>query len=346
MRYSKIFSTMWDNSDFKKLSDRSKLIYIYLCSCEHCNSIGFFKIPYGYISEDTGYSIAESKKSMDELSDSGLIRWCEDLKICKIRKYIKWNLPTQFSEKYIIGMAKNFDELPKNEFDNEFIKETDSFLISINRTKLSDLIKRSITNIQNIENENSINRNESKEMISENFKGNHIQKQEQKQEQEQNILLHDASYETDHHAEVETQNSSIPEIFVQSNDADADPDPEIQTKKQEYYDPDYPALPCKYGKLFHATTTKIEIWKKSYPGIDIKAEFLKMLAWIESNPDRIKTVRGTPRFVNNWLSGEMYKSRLQTGKQSQITIPDGAVHTEDAWNGIDGGNVSINRGNV
>ena len=40
----------------------------------------------------------------------------------------------------------------------------------------------------------------------------------------------------------------------------------------------------------------------AYPTLDVSAECLQAKAWLEANPQRLKTARGLPRFLNAWLS--------------------------------------------
>jgi hypothetical protein len=47
------------------------------------------------------------------------------------------------------------------------------------------------------------------------------------------------------------------------------------------------------------------LWAKFcevYGEVFVRSECAKALLWLECNPSRLKTVRGMPRFLNNWLS--------------------------------------------
>ena len=45
-------------------------------------------------------------------------------------------------------------------------------------------------------------------------------------------------------------------------------------------------------------------WEELYPAVDIIQELRKMKGWLDSNPKKRKTRRGTPSFITNWLSRE------------------------------------------
>jgi len=46
-------------------------------------------------------------------------------------------------------------------------------------------------------------------------------------------------------------------------------------------------------------SSQIKIWAETYPGVDLRAEFLEMKSWLTSNPANRKT--NLPKFINNWL---------------------------------------------
>lgn len=69
-------------------------------------------------------------------------------------------------------------------------------------------------------------------------------------------------------------------------------------------DPSGILLPLKDKTTYNVPLSKIEKWLAAYPAVDVNQELLKMIAWLESNPQRGKTRRGITQFINNWLSKE------------------------------------------
>lgn len=92
MRYGKINEAIWNDEKFQSLTDRSKLLYIYLLSCENCNSIGIFRIGYGAMEDGFGSERAEIKQGMEELQSTGLIGYQNGW--LWFNKYLRWNEPT------------------------------------------------------------------------------------------------------------------------------------------------------------------------------------------------------------------------------------------------------------
>ncbi len=61
-------------------------------------------------------------------------------------------------------------------------------------------------------------------------------------------------------------------------------------------------LKCTKNEDFHIYQKDIDLWVSAYPAVDINQELNKIRAWLLSNPTKIKTKRGMPKFINNWLS--------------------------------------------
>ena len=92
MRYGKISEAIWADDKFQGLTDGSKLLYIYLLSCENCNSVGIFRIGAGMIEDGFGTSRDRIGQNMSELEQCGLIGYQNGW--LWFNKYLKWNEPT------------------------------------------------------------------------------------------------------------------------------------------------------------------------------------------------------------------------------------------------------------
>jgi hypothetical protein len=64
-------------------------------------------------------------------------------------------------------------------------------------------------------------------------------------------------------------------------------------------------------------TAKRTLWSKTYPKVDLKAESLAIIAWWDANPQKRKTKRGVPRFINSWMKRTQENDgKPQTPRQS------------------------------
>jgi hypothetical protein len=59
------------------------------------------------------------------------------------------------------------------------------------------------------------------------------------------------------------------------------------------------------------TETQVAEWAELYPGLDVKAEARKALAWVGATPGRRKTAKGMSRFLVGWLSRAVDSGRGQ-----------------------------------
>ena len=91
MRYGKINNSIWSDEKFQALSDKTKLMYIYLLSCQNCTCIGIFPIGYGAMEDEFGAERDEIKQAVQELIEAGLIGY--ENKWLWFNRYLRWNMP-------------------------------------------------------------------------------------------------------------------------------------------------------------------------------------------------------------------------------------------------------------
>ena len=109
---------------------------------------------------------------------------------------------------------------------------------------------------------------------------------------------------------------AIPDAFEQPS-----PNPELELEPELELDPEEntPQAPapereisiptCKKDVSYPVTDLKIQEWQDSYPDVNVKKQLFKIRQWCIDNQERRKTLRGVPRFVNNWLSREQDKPK-------------------------------------
>ena len=61
-------------------------------------------------------------------------------------------------------------------------------------------------------------------------------------------------------------------------------------------------------KPFNVLQSHFDQFQPLYPAVDVAQELRAMAAWLISNPKNVKTVSGTPRFINSWLSKAQNRS--------------------------------------
>lgn len=81
-------------------------------------------------------------------------------------------------------------------------------------------------------------------------------------------------------------------------------------------------IPLNDKSVYDVPLDKIDIWKTTYPAVDVEQELRKMVAWSHSNPTKRKTRRGVDRFINSWLAREQDRGGSRTTKQQEPTQTD------------------------
>lgn len=325
MRYAKIYDQLWENQDFIGLSIEAKLGYTYLCSCTHCNQIGYFRLPLAYIAADMGIKIDAATRVVKELEAAGFVRYNPDTSRMLICSYLKWNGST--SPKNVQGMADIFDQLPGDDLDAEFVR-------IVERYGIGEFFKRSkrACNI-NVQAGDTVSTGDASnndtvqqpdgypiDTVSVEYL---TQKQEQKQEQEYSSLRSLAP--------------SCDKNAAPSAPTTPQPDPSQDVLL---------VMPCTGagGKTWKVTRGYLDGLRDTYPGIDLMAECRKAKAWLDANPRRLKTYSGMKAFLTSWFSraqnrlGSCLPYSQQRGTSS---LPDSVIHTEDAWAGQKGGKISF-----
>lgn len=79
----------------------------------------------------------------------------------------------------------------------------------------------------------------------------------------------------------------------------------------------------------------VDMWAKTYPAVDVKAELQRMKSWAISNPTNRKTSQGMTRFCDNWLKRE--QDRAGTRGAAPVRRDYSDVKPEDldkewSWN--------------
>ena len=136
--YGKVYSRYWLNKDTGAWCDRTKLLSLYLLTCHHCNLIGCFRLPSGYICADMNWSEATLNAALGELSQQQFILRCEQTGWTLIQNYLKHNgieNPNQAK-----AAAKLLRDVP-----DDFLSKTDLL------AKLTPALQRFSQHINNIE---------------------------------------------------------------------------------------------------------------------------------------------------------------------------------------------------
>ena len=123
-KYGKIETALWHNPKVRGLSESARLLYLYMISCPHGNSLGCFVLPDGYISADLKWDQRQVSKLVNELVAGRLIERSETSSLIRIIGWFGHNT----IENQRVAMAANdtLKTLPNDDVFANLIKELNS----------------------------------------------------------------------------------------------------------------------------------------------------------------------------------------------------------------------------
>jgi hypothetical protein len=92
--------------------------------------------------------------------------------------------------------------------------------------------------------------------------------------------------------------------------------------------PVYCTIITNTGWEYPITTDLVELWKTTFPAVNIEQQLLSMKSWSVTHPKNRKTKGGMLAFVNNWLSKEQNRAGDTRSKQvKRFATETGSLQT-------------------
>lgn len=91
--YGKVFSRIWDSTDFRSMSEDGRALVLYLLTCQHGTIAGVFRVPDGYACEDLQWTAERVSEAFKETLAKGFANRCETTKWVWVCKFLDWNPP-------------------------------------------------------------------------------------------------------------------------------------------------------------------------------------------------------------------------------------------------------------
>ena len=89
--FGKVSGQFWISDDIQSLSDKAKLLALYLLTTGHGNLIGIFRMPTGYISGDLNWDEPSVERAIAELTTSGFLLASDQCQYICIPQFMKHN---------------------------------------------------------------------------------------------------------------------------------------------------------------------------------------------------------------------------------------------------------------
>ena len=89
--YGKISTSIWNSRKFGKVPDDARLLYLYLHTCPHVNSVGCFVLKDGYATADLGWSVERYLEALDSLSKAFLVGFDRGENLVRVVNFLKFD---------------------------------------------------------------------------------------------------------------------------------------------------------------------------------------------------------------------------------------------------------------
>jgi|WetSurMetagenome_2_1015567.scaffolds.fasta_scaffold43289_4 hypothetical protein len=110
--YGQVQVAFWTHPDIQGLSDQAKLLALYLLTCSHSNSLGCYRLPEGYITEDLKWGSETVSKRFRELENNRFAFRDKNTGWVFMPNFLRWNTPQ--NPNVAKGIEKIFDSVPTN----------------------------------------------------------------------------------------------------------------------------------------------------------------------------------------------------------------------------------------
>lgn len=268
--YGSVQTQFWSDLTLQNLSTHAKLLAVYLLTGPHTNMLGCFRLPIGYVAEDSKWDEKTVYKTFSELDQINFLIRDPESNWILIYNFLDWNPienPNQGK-----SLSKLFKRVPHQ---STVFKALITILLA--QTKYLD--------------EGFQNHLATLSQPFQNQEQNQEQKQYQEKDQEQDVVGKPSFIDG-----LPSSNSKIPLLINKKSVIDIIPDEEII------------GIPLQNNDVFIAAKIDINTWKKTYPNIDVLQELRQIQAWNEANPSARKTRSQILRHINTWLAKEQRES--------------------------------------
>lgn len=110
--YGRVHTAFWSDPPTRDMSERGRMLALYLLTSPHSNMVGAYLLPDAYVADDMGWTLSEVKKIILELIENGFCKRFRDGRHIAICKFLKYN-PVENSNAGK-SIARQFCQLPKD----------------------------------------------------------------------------------------------------------------------------------------------------------------------------------------------------------------------------------------
>ena len=109
---------LWIDPNFRSLPKNSQLMWFYLSSNTHVNSIGYYRLPKDYMVADLSWKLTDIEAALDDLINIDFIRYDEIKEVVLIITWFHTHPIKNFD--HLKKGVSDLEELPKDSLVNDF----------------------------------------------------------------------------------------------------------------------------------------------------------------------------------------------------------------------------------
>lgn len=333
--YSKIYNRIWQNQGFKLMSDSAKMLYLYLLSSPHGNLLGTYFLPFGYIASDLNWGKYKVQSNIIELVSNGFISWCENTKMIRIHRYIKFQ-PLS-NPNVVLSSLRILESIPSPSIDllKELMQDVE---IEIKNDKshytqlllgIQSIIENSKIKSQSFIYVDRNDKNPFKNIMEntplltdegDNQGKGHFQTSEESKKEYAKNSSEQSNDEITNEQPSKIKNTILEKLKNKIHAEKITKNEEIENKNEEIENKEKFSkiidIPLIDDTLFSVNSSYLKELQEVYTNVDVLNEFKKMQYWCKNNPGKRKTKKFISKFINNWLSNASLRSSQKSANLS------------------------------
>ena len=128
-RYYPVSPLYWSDSKVQSWPTETKMLGLYLLTCEHRNLEGLYRLPFAYIEADLGWTREDVIDRMADLIETGFINYDREAQVVFLPKALKYHTPK--SGKQIQGALNALQEVPDTTLWPQFVEAARTFATAL-----------------------------------------------------------------------------------------------------------------------------------------------------------------------------------------------------------------------
>ena len=124
-KYRKIDPRIWNDEDFRPLSDSAKLLFLFLLTHPHLTSLGAMRATPAGLATELGWSEKVFRLSLEQLLRKPFVKVCETSSYFALINFIKYNQPE--NPNVLKSWESALDYIPECDYKWELIEEVKAF---------------------------------------------------------------------------------------------------------------------------------------------------------------------------------------------------------------------------